>query len=98
MIVLRLHSESCFRDRGSEPVLDRDERAVGEGAAELPFLMAKVVGYDGKVLFDSTKADGTPRKLLDISRVRALGWAPRMELKDGLESAYEWALSRDCFK
>ena len=75
---------------------------VGSGIevtiAELAFLMAKVVGYGGDVLFDSTKADGTPRKLLDISRVRTLGWAPRMELKDGLESTYAWALSQAVFQ
>jgi GDP-L-fucose synthase len=49
-----------------------------------------IVGYSGEIRFDPTKPDGTPRKLLDISRIKALGWTPRITLDDGLKLLYEW--------
>lgn len=55
---------------------------------ELAQLVAKVVGYDGKLGFDSSKPDGTPRKLLDSSRLSSLGWRPTVNLSEGLEIAY----------
>jgi GDP-L-fucose synthase len=55
--------------------------------------VAEVVGYDGPVEWDSTRPDGTPRKLLDSSRVRATGWAPRISLVNGLKQTYEWYLA-----
>jgi GDP-L-fucose synthase len=65
--------------------------------AELAETMKDVTGYSGKVKFDPTKLDGTPRKVLDISRIRALGWEPRYRLRDGLETAYRWALNQGVF-
>ena len=65
---------------------------VGYGSdisiAELAHLVARVVGYDGQILFDATKPDGTPRKLMDSSRLRQLGWHPRVALDQGLAQAY----------
>jgi GDP-L-fucose synthase len=58
--------------------------------AALAEAVAKVVGYDGPVLWDPEKPDGTPRKLLDVSRMTALGWQARIGLTDGLRSTYEW--------
>jgi GDP-L-fucose synthase len=55
---------------------------------ELAELIAKVVGYGGELKFDPTKPDGTPRKLLDVSRLSSLGWRPAMSLNDGLAFAY----------
>jgi len=49
-----------------------------------------IVGYSGDIRFDPTKPDGTPRKLLDISRIKALGWTPKITLDDGLKRLYEW--------
>ncbi|MEZ5996619.1 MAG: GDP-L-fucose synthase [Hyphomonadaceae bacterium] len=57
---------------------------------ELAQLVAEAVGFTGAIKTDPAKPDGTPRKLLDISRLRALGWAPRIGLKDGLRDAYAW--------
>ena len=57
---------------------------------ELAELVGRVVGYDGPVDWDTTKPDGTPRKLLDSSKIRATGWAPRIPLEEGLRSTYEW--------
>jgi len=59
---------------------------------ELAGQVAEVVGYDGPVEWDSTRPDGTPRKLLDSSKVRATGWAPRINLASGLKQTYEWYL------
>lgn len=54
--------------------------------------MAKVVGYSGEIVFDSTKPDGTPRKLMDVSRLRALGWCYSVSLEQGLNKTYQWFL------
>lgn len=60
---------------------------------ELAKLVAGIVGYQGRLSFDSSKPDGTPRKLLDVSRLRKQGWSPRISLRDGLESTYRWFLA-----
>ena len=57
---------------------------------EMATRIADLVGYEGEVLWDSSKPDGTPRKLLDVSRIQATGWAPRISLEEGLESTYAW--------
>lgn len=57
---------------------------------DLARLVCDVVGFDGKILTDATKPDGTPRKLLDVSKLKATGWAPRYGLRDGLTEAYNW--------
>jgi len=56
---------------------------------ELAGLIAEVVGYSGKVAFDTSKPDGTPQKLLDSSRIKALGWKPEVQLRAGLELTYQ---------
>lgn len=57
---------------------------------ELAELICDVVGFDGKLVWDATKPDGTPRKLLDVTRLRALGWSPSIPLRDGIAQTYEW--------
>ncbi|MCE9611973.1 MAG: GDP-L-fucose synthase [Chthoniobacter sp.] len=57
---------------------------------ELVELVREVVGYTGELTFDPTKPDGTPRKLLDVSRLKKLGWAPRIPLREGIARTYEW--------
>ncbi|ARP87423.1 GDP-L-fucose synthase [Bordetella genomosp. 9] len=56
--------------------------------AELAALVAQVVGYQGDLVYDTSKPDGTPRKLLDVSRVQALGWRAEMGLRQGIEATY----------
>src|SRR5690606_10218191 len=60
--------------------------------AEIAELVAKVVGYSGAIEFDSTKPDGTPRKVLDTSRIRDLGWSPQIPLEAGVRDTYRWYL------
>jgi GDP-L-fucose synthase len=57
---------------------------------ELAEMIAAVSGFQGRLAFDPTKPDGTPRKLLDTSRLSALGWKPRISLQSGIEQTYEW--------
>jgi GDP-L-fucose synthase len=59
---------------------------------ELAELICEVVGFNGKLAWDSTKPDGTPRKLLDVSKLRKLGWSPTISLRDGIARTYEWFL------
>ncbi|GHD33694.1 GDP-L-fucose synthase [Halioglobus pacificus] len=59
---------------------------------ELTETIADVVSYTGRIEWDARKPDGTPRKLMDSSKLRGLGWAPRYELRDGLKDAYAWFL------
>lgn len=57
---------------------------------ELAELVADVVGYQGELHFDTSMPDGTPRKLLDVSRIRSLGWEPRIGLREGIVETYRW--------
>ncbi|MDP9290863.1 MAG: GDP-L-fucose synthase [Verrucomicrobiota bacterium] len=68
---------------------------VGEDVTirELAELICEVVGFDGELVFDQTKPDGTPRKLLDVSKIKALGWSPTIALRDGLRETYRWYLA-----
>jgi GDP-L-fucose synthase len=85
------------------------ERRIGEGVynvgsgtdltiGELAETVMRVVGFKGKLAFDASKPDGTPRKLLDVSRMHALGWRPRCGLEEGLRLTYQWCLENDVFE
>ena len=67
---------------------------VGEDLTirELAELVRDIIGYRGEISFDASKPDGTPRKLLDVSRMKALGWMANTSLRDGIRLAYEAAL------
>jgi GDP-L-fucose synthase len=73
---------------------DGDIINVGSGLeisiAELAALLSEIIGYQGELVFDSSRPDGTPRKLLDSSRLNTLGWQPRIGLKTGLRDATSW--------
>lgn len=81
-----LHLMACYA--GEPPV------NVGTGEdlsiADLARLVARIVGYDGRVRFDAERPDGPPRKLLDVRRVHALGWRHRISLADGIRDTYAW--------
>jgi GDP-L-fucose synthase len=58
--------------------------------ASLAGIVREVVGYDGDIVYDRTRPDGTPRKLLDVSKLHALGWRARIDLRAGIEQTYAW--------
>lgn len=60
---------------------------------ELAELICDVVGFDGDLIWDANKPDGTPRKLLDVTKLRTLGWKPSIPLRDGIAQTYEWFLA-----
>ena len=64
--------------------------------AELASAIARITGYTGRMAFDASKPDGTPRKLLDVSRLTGLGWKARISLEDGIASTYRWYVSQLC--
>jgi len=82
--------------RHTEPMLSHLNVGYGEDVTigDLAHLMRGVTGYRGDVVFDVSKPDGAPRKLLDSSKLRSLGWRPRINLEDGLADAYEDYLRR----
>jgi GDP-L-fucose synthase len=64
------------------------DQTIGELAA----LIKEVVGFSGELVFDQTKPDGTPRKLLEVSRLASLGWKAKISLKEGIAQVYRWYL------
>ena len=62
---------------------------------ELAELIRDIVGFDGELVFDSSKPDGTPRKLMDVSRLKQQGWEPTISLADGIRATYEWYLQQE---
>jgi len=77
------------------PMLSHINVGVGEDVTirELAETVKDVVGFRGQIRFDTSKPDGTPRKLLDVSRLRALGWQARTDLRSGLKQTYDWFLA-----
>jgi len=67
---------------------------VGEDVTikELVTLICEVVGFEGALAFDTSKPDGTPRKMLDVGRLQAIGWTPKIDFRDGLAATYAWFL------
>jgi GDP-L-fucose synthase len=59
---------------------------------DLALMIRDIVGFRGEIVWDSTKPDGTPKKLLDISRIKALGWEPKTSLQEGIRKTYQWYL------
>jgi GDP-L-fucose synthase len=57
---------------------------------QLAETITETVGFEGELAFDASKPDGTPRKLLDVSKINQLGWHPKLDLETGLRTAYQW--------
>lgn len=86
--VMDLDSETYTRN--TQPMLSHINIGTGEDLPirELATLIGEVVGYQGRIAFDTTKPDGTPRKLMDVGRLHSLGWRARIGLREGLALAY----------
>jgi GDP-L-fucose synthase len=90
----------------SHPLLNKEGAGGGQGAggglnlgtglelsiSDLAHLIKRVVGFTGDIAFDPSKPDGTPRKLTDVSRLHALGWKHKIELREGIALLYQWYL------
>ncbi|MBN7771288.1 GDP-L-fucose synthase [Marinobacter daepoensis] len=81
----------------TEPMLSHINVGTGVDCTirELAETIAKVTGFSGDLLFDSSKPDGTPRKLMDVTRLKALGWEASIDLESGLRNAYDWFLNNE---
>ncbi|HIF9221438.1 GDP-L-fucose synthase [Photobacterium damselae subsp. damselae] len=91
--VMELDNETY--QANTQPMLSHINVGTGVDCTirEMAETMAKVVGFEGDVVFDSTKPDGTPRKLMDVSRLADLGWCYSVSLEDGLTHTYQWFLA-----
>ena len=71
---------------------------IGTGAdieiAQLAELVKKIIGFNGKIIFNTQMPDGTPRKLLDVSKINNFGWKAETELEQGIRRVYEWYLNK----
>ncbi len=88
-------------DENTQPMLSHINVGTGIDCTirELAETIAKVTGFQGALEFDATKPDGTPRKLMDVSRLKSLGWEAETALESGLEDAYRWFLdNQDSFR
>lgn len=87
--VMRLSKKEY--EKHTQPMLSHINVGSGEDITikELAETLAEVVGYEGDIVFDNSKPDGTPRKLLEISRLNLLGWKPRIDLNEGLKVTYK---------
>jgi GDP-L-fucose synthase len=92
LFVLEL-DEKTYKDN-TQPMLSHINVGTGKDITiiEMAETMKQVVGYEGKLTFDATRPDGAPRKLIDITRLKRMGWEYSVDLKDGLTEAYNWYL------
>jgi GDP-L-fucose synthase len=95
-----MNLDKAIYDQHTEPMLSHINVGCGEDATirEVAEAISKTVGYQGKITFDTAKPDGTPRKLMDSSRLNALGWQARVGLVVGLNAAYEDFLTNHATK
>lgn len=89
LVVMALPREAYLAATGQTQGHINVGSGIDVSIAELAETVARVVGYSGRIEFDTSRPDGTPRKWLDSSRIRALGWQPEIDLRQGLEMTYE---------
>lgn len=92
LFVLELDEETY--QANTKPMLSHINIGTGVDVTirELAETMKKVIGFEGDLVFDTTKPDGPPRKLIDVSRINAMGWKYSVDLEDGLKTTYDWFL------
>lgn len=96
-----MNLDAATYEANTEPMLSHINVGTGVDCTirQLVETVAEVVGFEGKVIFDATKPDGSPRKLMNVDRLKGLGWSYSISLKDGLESTYDWFLvNQDNFR
>ena len=90
LFVMNLDREAY--EANTQPMLSHINVGTGQDVSirELAELLADVTGFKGRLSFDTSKPDGTPRKLMDVSRLTSMGWTASMDLRGGVEQTYEW--------
>ena len=58
-------------------------------------MIAEITGFEGEIVYDTSKPDGTPRKLMDVGRMKELGWTAKIGLEDGIKDTYQWFLEHE---
>ena len=99
LFVLELDEKTY--QKNTQPMLSHINVGTGVDCSirELAHTMRDVVGYNGNLVFDTTRPDGAPRKLLDVARLKNMGWTYNIKLKEGLKSTYQWFLENaDSFR
>jgi len=99
--VFVMNLDDATYQQHTQPMLSHINVGTGVDCTikELTETVAEVVGFEGNIVWDTTKPDGTPRKLLDVSRLKALGWQASTSLNEGLQDAYQWFLeNQDNFR
>jgi GDP-L-fucose synthase len=92
-----MNLEQKIYTENTEPMLSHINVGTGQDVTikELAETINDVVGYQGEIVWDSSMPDGTPRKLMDVSRLRALGWEAKTSLREGLETTYRWFVQQE---
>ena len=95
LFVLELDKKTY--QNNTKPIMSHINVGTGKDITirEMAETMKEVIGFKGKLFFDTTKPDGTPRKLIDVTRLSNMGWNYTTNLKDGLEDTYQWYLSKE---
>ncbi|ESE41259.1 GDP-L-fucose synthase [Shewanella decolorationis] len=90
-----MNLDQATYEANTEPMLSHINVGTGVDCTirELVETVARVVGFTGDIVFDATKPDGTPRKLMDVSRLKSLGWQASITLEQGLQTTYQWFLA-----
>ena len=90
-----MNLDKATYDENTEPMLSHINVGTGVDCTirELVETVAKVAGFEGRIVFDATKPDGTPRKLMNVDRLKSLGWQYNISLEEGLRDAYNWFLA-----
>jgi GDP-L-fucose synthase len=95
LFVLEL-DEQTYKDN-TQSMLSHINVGTGKDTTirEMAETMKQVVGYEGKLTFDTTKSDGAPRKLIDVTRLKRMGWEYSVDLKEGLKKTYNWYVNEE---
>lgn len=97
LFLMEMQSSTLIRELVSYPRPCFVNLGTGEDKSirEIAEIVKDVTGYKGRIVFDTSKPDGTPRKLQDVTRINSLGWKARIPLRDGIEATYQWYLQHN---
>jgi GDP-L-fucose synthase len=89
-------ADACVFAMNNKNITELTNIGTGEDVTilELANLIKKITGFSGKIILDESKPDGTPRKLMDVSKINGFGWKAKTSLEEGIESVYDWYKSK----